>query len=375
VSPGFDPRGVIAFNVTPAESLAHQSPEAIRAAYRAMHTAMASVPGVASVSFNDGAYPMRFDNEQVFWVEGLPHAEHTADLPLAVHYSVNAEYLQLMRLPLLRGRFIGASDTEHSPSVVVIDEHLAEHFFPGQNPIGKHLHFTQESSGGDRVDEIVGVVGHVKQFGLAPDKANNVEAEVYEAFAQHPDHGINLVGEGTRAFVRVAEGVKPESVFPSIRRSLQELDNQIVVDDLHSIQEYVDESIARQRFAMMLFSIFAAGALLLASIGIYGVLSYIVGQRTREIGIRMALGADKDAVRGVVLRDGARMTLPGIAIGLVAALGLVRLMSAMLFGVKPTDVLTFAGVSGLLLLVALLACCIPAQRAARLDPMQALRMD
>ena len=132
-------------------------------------------------------------------------------------------------------------------------------------------------------------------------------------------------------------------------------------------------SIARQRFAMILFAIFSAGALLLASIGIYGVLSYIVGQRTREIGIRMAMGADKTHVKLAVLRDGASMTLPGIGIGAVAALVLARLMSAMLFGVKPTDIVTFASVAALLLLVALMACYLPARRAAGLDPMQALR--
>jgi ABC-type antimicrobial peptide transport system permease subunit len=141
------------------------------------------------------------------------------------------------------------------------------------------------------------------------------------------------------------------------------------------MQEAVADSIARQRFAMTLLSVFAAVALLLASIGIYGVLSYVVGQRTREIGIRMAMGAQKGDVVGAVLRDGARMTLPGIGIGLALALAMTRLMSALLFGVTPTDVVTFASVAVLLCLVALLACYLPARRASRLDPMQALRAD
>ena len=144
---------------------------------------------------------------------------------------------------------------------------------------------------------------------------------------------------------------------------------------MQPMQQIVADSIARQRFAMMLFSIFAAGALLLAGLGIYGVLSYIVGQRTREVGIRMALGAQKGDVVRAVLRDGAGMTLPGIAIGLVLALGLTRLMSAMLFGVKPTDLLTFVSVAALLCAVALLACYLPARRAAALDPVQALRAE
>ena len=149
----------------------------------------------------------------------------------------------------------------------------------------------------------------------------------------------------------------------------------MVVDDMHSMRQIVADTIPRQRFAMMLFSIFAAGALLLAGIGIYGVLSYIVGQRTREVGIRMALGAQRGDVVRAVLRDGAGMTLPGVGIGVVLALGLTRLMSSMLFGVKPTDVVTFASVAGILCAIALLACYVPARRAAKLDPMQALRSE
>jgi ABC-type antimicrobial peptide transport system permease subunit len=156
---------------------------------------------------------------------------------------------------------------------------------------------------------------------------------------------------------------------------LRQLDSEMVVDLMQPMQQMVADSIARQRFAMMLFSIFAAGALLLAGIGIYGVLSYIVGQRTREVGIRMALGAQRGDVVWAVLRDGAEMTLPGVGIGVIVALALTRLMSSMLFGVKPTDVVTFAAVAGLLCAIALLACYLPARRAAALDPVQALRSE
>jgi ABC-type antimicrobial peptide transport system permease subunit len=259
--------------------------------------------------------------------------------------------------------------------VVVIDESFAKQYFPGQDPIGKYLHFVNDSTGGPRSDVIVGVVGHIKQFGLVPDTANSVEVQYYEPFQQAPDSIMRLVAQGPLTFVRVPDGVDPESVFPNIRRALLQQDSQMVVDDLQRMETTVADTIDQQRFAMLLFSVFAAGALLLASIGIYGVLSYVVGQRTREIGIRMALGADKDDVKLAVLRDGAGMTLPSIGIGVVAALGLARLMSAMLFGVKPTDIVTFASVAALLLLVALLACYLPARRAAGLDPMQALRTE
>jgi len=164
-------------------------------------------------------------------------------------------------------------------------------------------------------------------------------------------------------------------VFPSIRRALLQIDGQMVVDDMESMETAVRDSIAQQRFAMLLFAIFAGVALLLASIGIYGVLSYVVGQRTREVGIRMALGARKGDVVLAVLRAGAGMTLPGVGIGLVAAIAMTRLMSTMLYGVTPTDVITFASVAVVLCVVALLACYVPARRAAALDPMQALRAD
>ncbi len=375
VSPGFNPRNVITFSITPSASLSRQSPDAIRAAYRQIEAAMRSVPGVQEASVDWGARPMIGDWEEGFWIDGEPHAEHEADLPLSLRYGVEPNYLQLMQIPLVRGRFFTDADNEHAARVVVIDESFAQKYFAGQDPIGKHLHFVQESSGGVRDDEIVGVVGSVKQFGLQPDKANDVEVQYYEPFQQTPDMIMRRVGEGLPAFARVRDGMDAEAVFPGIRRALTQIDSQMVVDDMQPMQQVVADSIAQQRFAMLLFSIFAAGALLLASIGIYGVLSYVVGQRTREVGIRMALGAQKGDVVRAVLRDGAGMVLPGIGIGLMAALALSRLMSAILFGVTPTDMVTFASVPLVLCLVAVLACYLPARRAAKLDPMQALRAE
>ncbi len=367
VNPGFNPRGVIEFNIAPSMSLARQSPDAVRAAYRQMETTLRAVPGVQNASFDWGAVPMEDDDEEPFWVDGMTRPERVAGAPVAVRYAVNPDYLQLMSIPLLEGRFFTEADNEHTSRVIVIDESFAKRYFHGQDPIGKHVYFPPESTDGERTDQVVGVVGHVKQFGLAPDKANSLEAEYYEPFHQLPERMMSVIGQGSFTFVRLREGVAPESVFPSIRRGLRQFDSEMVVDGMQPMQQIVADSIARQRFAMMLFSIFAAGALLLAGLGIYGVLSYIVGQRTREVGIRMALGAQKGDVVRAVLRDGAGMTLPGIAIGLVLALGLTRLMSAMLFGVKPTDLLTFVSVAALLCAVALLACYLPARRAAALD--------
>ena len=375
VDPGFDAGRVIVFNIAPSMSLSHQSGEAIHAGFRQIHTAVRAVPGVEYASFDWGAVPMWSDDEEPFWVDGMDRPEHVADAPTALRYAVQPDYLKLMHIPLLRGRFFTEADNENAARVIVVDESFANRFFAGQNPIGKHVYFPPESTNGERTDEIVGVVGHVKQFGLAPDLTNNVEAEYYEPFAQLTGRMLPTVAQSVSTFVRAREGIDPASVFPSIRRALTQLDSEMVVDDLHPMQQIVADSIARQRFAMMLFSIFAAGALLLASIGIYGVLSYVVGQRTREIGIRMALGAGKTDVKLAVLRDGAEMTLPGIGAGVVMALVLARLMSAMLFGVQPTDIITFVSVAALLVVVALVACYVPARRAALLDPMQALRTE
>ena len=375
VSPGFEPRGVIYFNINPSKSLSHQSPDAIRAALRQMQATVRAVPGVETASFDWGSVPILGDDEEPFWPDGMTRSPRVADAPDALRYGVDPDYLKLMHIPLLKGRFFNQADNERSSRVIVVDESFAQKFFPGQDPIGKHIYFPPESTDGERTDEIVGVVGHVKQFGLAPDKANNVEAEYYEPYDQMLDRMMPMLGSGVDAFIRTREGVSPESVFPDIRRALRQLDSEMIVDDMEPMQQVVAESIGRQRFAMMLFSIFAAGALLLAGIGIYGVLSYIVGQRTREVGIRMALGAQKGDVVRAVLWDGAGMALPGIGIGVVAALAVTRLMSAMLFGVKPTDTLTFVAVAVLLCVVALLACYVPARRAAALDPMQALRAE
>jgi predicted permease len=375
VSPGFDTRGVIVFDITPSVSLSRQSPDAIHAAFREMESAVRAVPGVQNVSLESGAIPMEGDDEEPFFTDGMQRPEHAADLPLTLRYSVNSDYLKLMHLPLIRGRFITDADNEQAARVIVIDESFANRYFPGEDPVGKFVHFAPESIGGVRDDQIVGVVGHIKQFGLAPDSSNLVEAEIYEPFQQIPHTSLALVAEGGHIFVRTAEGVDPESVFPAIRHALTQRDGQMVVDELQPMQRIVADSIARQRFAMTMFSIFAGIALLLASIGIYGVLSYIVGQRTREVGIRMALGAQRAHVVGSVLRDGARMTLPGIAIGLLVSLAITRLMSTMLFGVTPTDLLTFASVPLVLCAVALLACYLPARRAAGLDPVRALRSE
>ncbi|HET6935317.1 MAG TPA: FtsX-like permease family protein, partial [Candidatus Angelobacter sp.] len=214
---------------------------------------------------------------------------------------------------------------------------------------------------------------HVNQWGLDSDAASPLHAQIYEPFLQLPDWVLERLGVGGGIFTRTDRTGSPG--FETLRRRVSEVSSDIVLFGAEDMEKTVANSISSKRFTMALLAIFAGLALLLASIGIYGVLSYLVGQRTQEIGVRMALGARPATVLQMILRDGARMTLIGVVIGAVAALALARLMSSVLFGVSPNDPLTFLAVAALLSAVALLACYVPARRAMKVNPVIALRYE
>jgi len=375
--PGFDPHNVLGFRITPPPSLAGDSLDAIRAAYRQIHSTIHSMPGVEGVSLNWGAHPMEGDNEVNFWPEGQEQPTRQADLAYSLEYIVEPDYLQTMRIPLLRGRFITEGDNEHSERVAVIDNSFAKKYFAGQNPIGKHIHildFDRDATERTWLHlTVVGIVGHVNQFGLADDASHPLQAQLYRPFMQASDLLTKEVAHGVGAYVRFRSSLNSEAFFQTIRKKLLASNGEMIVSGNESEEEVVARSISSHRFSALLLGVFAALALVLASVGIYGVLAYLVGQRTQEIGVRMALGAKRLDVLRLVLTDGARLTLVGVGIGVVVAFGLTRLMSGMLFGVKPTDPLTFASVALLLTAIALLACCLPARRAMSVDPMVALR--
>jgi predicted permease len=380
VDPGFDPRNVTYFEVTPPPSLVNQSPDAIRAALRQISATLRIVPGVEAVSLHDGSVPMESDNERGFLLEGQETpTQGNKNLQQTFEYTVEPEYLKTMRIPLLRGRFLSDEDNENSARVVVIDASFAHQYFAGQDPIGKRIRiFEFGSDSNQRILlplVIVGVVGHVNQWGLAEDASHPLHAEMYRPIIQCEKADLKGLAEGFNVFVRSRTPLAPEAFFESIRQKLLASSRDMIVYGNESEEEVVARSIASQRFSLILLGAFAGLALLLAGIGIYGVLSYLVGQRTREIGVRMALGAQRLDVLRMVLRDGARMTMAGAAIGLVAALALTRLMASMLFGVRPTDPVTFAAVAVLLCGIALFACYLPARRAAKVDPMVALRYE
>jgi len=379
VDPGFDPRNLSRFAVTPPPSLKNQSSDAIRAAVRQISATLHAVPGVEAVSLHDGDMPMEYDNERGFLLEGQePSTEGTKNIQQTLDHIVEPEYLKTMRIPLLRGRFLSDEDNENSARVVVIDTSFAQQYFAGQDPIGKHIRtFEFDSDSNQRVVPlvIVGVVGHVNQWGLADDASRPLQAEMYRPIMQNGPIDTKDLAQGFNVFVRSKTPLAPGAFFESIRQKLLTSNRDMIVYDNQSEEQVMADSIASQRFSLILLGAFAGLALLLAGTGIYGVLSYLVGQRTREIGVRMALGAQRLDVLRMVLQDGARMALAGTAIGIVAALGLTRLMASMLFGVKPTDPITFGLVAVVLCGIALLAGYVPARRAAKVDPMVALRYE
>jgi predicted permease len=282
---------------------------------------------------------------------------------------VESGFQQAMGVTLERGRFITAQDDENAPVVVDIDDVFARTYFPHENPIGKHIHL----AGFNVQAEIVGVVGHVKQWGLDADAKSAIEAQFDYPFMQLPEKLMPLAADAVAVVLRT-EG-DPRAIVADVRRAVAEIDSREVVYNVQTMGEVVSNSFAARRLSMILLGVFAALALVLACIGIYGVISNLVGQRTHEIGVRMALGAQRSDVLRLVIGQGARMALIGVAIGVSAALGLTRLMANQLFGVSPRDPLTFAGVAMLLIIVAVAACYVPARRAMRVDPMIALRYE
>jgi len=366
INPGFDSHNLLTFRLSlpPAAS---PNPDSVRAAWRRIQAQLAAVPGVQSASLTFSAMPMRGDSEVPFWFEGQPKPPTQAEMKQATFYTVQPDYLKVMGIPLQRGRFLTSADNEHSQLVTVIDERFAHLYFGNQDPIGKRINFDLLNVRA----EIVGVVGHVKQWGLDNDTTSPIQAQCYFHVAQIPDQFVPLLAGFTGIVVRTVGS--PLVPVGSIRRALDRINSQGVMYDIQTMDRIIAESLAARRFSVVLLSIFGALAVVMSCVGIYGVISYLAGQRNHEIGVRMALGAERRHVLHMVLGEGARMALLGVAIGLAAAFGLTRLMANMLVGVSAHDPLALTTAAGLLVVVALAACYVPARRATKVDPMVALR--
>ncbi|MFZ0819007.1 MAG: ABC transporter permease [Candidatus Acidiferrales bacterium] len=368
VNPGFNPSHAITFTLSlPADSTTTSADT--RARLRLFHDKMSNIPGVQAVSVTLGSRPMIHNSSEPFWIDGQPKPANLQDMHQAMFSLVESGFQKAMGVTLERGRFITPQDDEHAPVVVDIDDVFARTYFPSENPIGKRIHLVVFNVQA----EIVGVVGHVKQWGLDADAKSAVEAQFDYPFMQLPEKLMPLAAQAVAVVLRT-EG-DPTAAMGAVRRAVAEIDSREVVYNVQTLDEVVSNSYAARRLSMILLGAFAALALVLACVGIYGVISHLVGQRTHEIGVRVALGAQPGDVLRLVIGHGGRMALAGVAIGVGAALGLTRLMANQLFGVSAHDPLTFAGVAVLLILVAVAACYIPARRAMRVDPIIALRCD
>ena len=367
VDPGFRSDNVLTFGLSFPPSMRTASADAKRASLRDLSDRLNSMPGVKAASFLTGASPMQGQESVFFWLDGQPKPASTSEMNQALVYRVEPGYLTAMGIPLKQGRFFTGQDEVQTQPIVVIDEVCARQYFPSADPLGKRINLGDNRG----PSEIVGVVGHVMQSGLDSDDRQLLRAQLYLPFRQfgwNSEVGVVVRAEG------VAGKAEP-ALLNSIRRVVQNQHSQNVVYNAQTMNEVIADSLSRRRFAMILLNAFAVVALVLSGIGLYGVISYLVGQHTQEIGIRLALGAQRKDVLLLVLSQGMKMTLGGVALGLLASLGLTRLLTKMVYGVSTTDPATFAVIAALLILVALLACLIPARRATKVDPLVALRYE
>ncbi len=363
VNPGFDPRQVLTTTLS-ISKIKYPEPAQQRAFFSGLLERVRDLPGVESAAL---IYPLPFggsSTSNTFVVMGRP-TPPPADKPSANYRAVSPGYFRVMRMSLLRGRAFVEQDDSSSPPVVIINETFARRFFPGQDPLGERVVIERAGGGREVQDprEVVGVVGDVRHAGLDEEAG----PEFYVPYTQAPESYMSVA-------VR-ASGADLAGVGASLREAIRAADGQMYVPAAQPLTELIAESVAERRSSAMLTGLFASVALLLAAVGIYGVIAYTVTQRTHEIGIRMALGARPRDVLRHVIWQGTRLLLVGLAVGLAASLAVTRVLTGMLYGVRPTDAPTFALVTLVLSAVALLACYLPARRAMKVDPLIALRYE
>ena len=356
VHPGFNANNAMAVNIS-LPGRKYPNSDNHLAFFTQLIEKVAALPGVVAVGVSQ-SLPIQSDYLLGFNIQGRPPAPPGEDKSTN-YYAVTPDYFKAMGIPLLRGRLFTEQDNGTAPPVVVINETMAKTYFLDEDPIGKRINVTQ---GPEKFREIVGIVGDVKQYG----PAQPTPLQTYEPFLQMPFSGVSLV-------VR-SEG-NPTALTGAIRSQVLSIDREQPLSRIRTLNQIVSGSVAQQQFSMLLLGVFAAAALVLATVGLYGVMSYAVTQRTHEIGIRMALGANAGNVLRLVVGQGMLLALIGVGTGLAGAFALTRLMSGLVFGISTTDPLTFVGIPVLLAGVALGACLVPARRAIKVDPMVALRYE
>jgi putative ABC transport system permease protein len=366
VEPGFDPRNVLTFRMRLPDAKYKEASQTVAFCREAM-SRVSGLPGVERVAVATG-FPLGHAWDNGYLVEGQPEPLPGRG-PLAFRQDVSEDYHNALKIPLLEGRLFNAEDTENSPLVVIVDQEFVARSFPNQparEVLGKRLRFGGDSEGWR---EIVGVVGHVKQSGLNEES----RAQIYRPWTQITPRWKADFTRATDMIVKTS--VDPVGLVGAIKREIRVIDKDQPIAQVQTLDDKLSESIAPQRFTLLLLGIFALIALSLASAGIYGVMSYAVTQRTHEIGVRMALGARQLDVLKLMVRQGMSLVVIGVGLGLAGAFATTRLMTTLLFDVTAKDPVTFVVVTVVLTIVALVACYLPARRATKVDPLVALRYE
>jgi len=367
VSPGFEPGNLLAVRLSlPAAK--YSRTEQIGSLYDRLGARLSALPGVDGVGAANVLPLSGMISRTEFTISDRPPLSPT-ETPAAQSRWVSPAYLQTMKIPIIEGRDLNEHDDETGAPVVVIDEALARRNWRNESPIGSHLRLDFGNGDKPHEFEVVGVCGNVKHSRLNEEAT----ATLYAPLHQIPQSMFSTLAANLSIVVRSA--ADPRMLTESVRRELQSVDPEVPASNVKTMAEFLAASVASRRFNLLLLTTFAGAALVLAAAGLYGVVSYTITQRTREIGIRMALGGNPRDMLRLVIGQGMRLALIGVGLGLAAALALTRLMSSLLFGVNATDPLTFAVIAVLLTAVALVACWIPARRATKVDPLVALRYE
>lgn len=353
VNPGFDDRNALAVTVQLSDK--NYDTRQVAQFSQKLTEQVSTLPGVEAAGVAR-ILPIAHELTLGYYVEGRPR-EPDNQLPQTNYSAVSADYFKAMRIPLIAGRTFSDRDNQQSPRVAIVSAELVQRVFPGENPIGRRINI---NTGPENFREIVGVVGDVTQQGLVRGSSPHV----YEPFSQAPSNFMTLIVRGAS---------DPNALVPAIRSQVLELDHELPLQRVTTLDKIIANSIRQQRFASVVLSVFAAVALVLAVAGLYGVISYAVAQRTRELGIRLALGAQVGDVLRLVLKQGMTFVLAGEVIGIAGAYALSGLIQGLLFGVTATDKVTFITVAVSLFIVALVACYVPARRATKVDPLIALK--
>ena len=363
-SPGFRADNVLVFGTSLSPQRA-SSPASTRQALRELNDRLSGLPGVDAASVEVGSPPLMGNFTLEFSrVEDAKGSKN--ELRIANVYWIGRDHFRAMGIPLLQGRAFTGEETDKAPKVAVVDEELARETFPGQNPIGK---FIRAGLGGPPI-EIIGLAGHVKQSGIESDATAMFRAQLYLPLSQVSDDELPFAAGNVTGIVH--SKTNPSALMGLIRQDVRTFNGGLAVSGEQLMTDVISNSFAPRRFSLAVLGAFAAVALILSLVGVYGVVSYLVSRRTNEIGVRMALGALPGDILSGVLRDGAIMGGIGVAIGLAGATALTRLMASLLFGISPTDFLTFVSAASLLFGFTILACYVPARRAALLSPLVAM---